>query len=338
MRRRRADSVFDDARISSPKRPSAKWPAIMASLALAALCLWVGCSRVADVFGAYREFDSSSSPYATAADFTKYVMKLCNAAVLRTEPIVKLPGHLQTPWKLNIVTTVFWIGEPAGPNNPVSNVRSSWDVNWTANYGGYDPPETLNRRDYIPVAFVPRQNPFYVALPYNDMSNGEFKPEVPLIIPWFTQAHAAPGQSLCKDHWLAIRKGNRICYAQWEDCGPFRTDNFQYVFGDERPEPNANGGAGLDVSPAVRDYLGLAPTDVTDWQFVEVRDVPPGPWRRYGDNNHFVLSTRQSEQRVAVAGSGAAKSTTEPKVIRGESAAAEPSATPAGANITATAR
>src|SRR5215470_3048634 len=115
MRRRRTDCVSDDARISSRKRPPAKWPAIMASLALAALCLWVGCSRVADVFGAYRGFDSSSSPYATAADFTKYVMKLCNAAVLRTEPIVKLPGHLRTPWKLNIVTTVFWIGEPAGP-------------------------------------------------------------------------------------------------------------------------------------------------------------------------------------------------------------------------------
>jgi curved DNA-binding protein CbpA len=38
-------------------------------------------------------------------------------------------------------------------------------------------------------------------------------------------------------------------------------------------------GTGLNVSPAVHDYLGLAPTDVTDWQFVEVRDVPPGPWR-----------------------------------------------------------
>ena len=298
MRRRRAACVFDDARISSVKRPPAKWPAIMAILPLAALCLWAGCSRVADFFGAYRQFDSSSSPYATAADFTKYVMKLCNAAVLRTEPIVKLPRQLQTPWKLNIVTTVFWIGEPAGPNNPVSNVRSSWDVNWTANYGGYDPPETLNRRDYIPVAFVPRQNPFYVALPYNDVSNGEFKPEVPLIIPWFTQAHASPGQSLCKDHWVAIRKGNRICFAQWEDCGPFRTDNFQYVFGNERPEPNANGGAGLDVSPAVRDYLGLQSTDVTDWRFVEARDVPHGPWRSYRVYNPFVSPAHQSQGQL----------------------------------------
>ena len=52
---------------------------------------------------------------------------------------------------------------------------------------------------------------------------------------------------------------------------------------------------------------GLAPTDVTDWQFVEVRDVPPGPWRSYGDNNHFVVARRQSEERVAAGGSGAAK-------------------------------
>ena len=48
--------------------------------------------------------------------------------------------------------------------------------------------------------------------------------------------------------------------------------------------------------PAVRDYLGLQSTDVTDWQFVEVRDVPPGPWRTYGDNNHFVIAQRQAQQ------------------------------------------
>jgi hypothetical protein len=40
---------------------------------------------------------------------------------------------------------------------------------------------------------------------------------------------------------------------------------------------------------------------------VEVRDVPPGPWRTYGDNNHFVIAQRQREQRVAAGGSGAAK-------------------------------
>src|SRR4029077_14972644 len=110
MRRRRAGCVFDDARISSLKRPPAKWPAIMAILALAALCLWAGFSRAANAFGTYRQFDSSSSRYAAAPDFTRYVVKLCNAAVLKAEPTVKLPGHLQTPWKLDIVTTVFGIG------------------------------------------------------------------------------------------------------------------------------------------------------------------------------------------------------------------------------------
>jgi hypothetical protein len=116
-----------------------------------------------------------------------------------------------------------------------------------------------------------------------------------------------PGSSVCKDRWIAIRKGNKTCYAQWEDCGPFRTDHFQYVFGNERPKPNLNRGAGLDVSPAVRDYLGLGPTDVTDWQFVEVGDVPPGPWRSYGDNNHFVIARRQTEQRVVQQASENAK-------------------------------
>src|SRR5256885_16500904 len=115
------------------------------------------------------------------------------------------------------------------------------------------------------------------------------------------------GRSVCKDHWLAIRKGNRVCYAQWEDCGPFRTDHFQYVFQNERPKPNLNHGAGLDVSPAVRDYLGLAPTDVTDWQFVEVRDVAPGPWRSYGENNNFVIARRQLEKALVQQTSANAK-------------------------------
>lgn len=248
----------------------------------------------------------AQSPYESSADFAKYAMKLREQAMLKVEPQVFVPTESRTstnryPWKLNIVTTTFWIGEQPTENNPVPNTKSSWDANWVSNYGGYDNPEPASRRNFVPVSFTPRQNPFYVALPYNDVSGGRFKPEAALVIPWFRQEFRAQGQSVCKGRWVAIRKGNRICYAQWEDCGPFRTDHFQYVFQSERPKPNLNKGAGLDVSPAVRDYLGMASTDVTDWQFVEVRDVPPGPWRNHGDNNHFVIAQRQlreQQQRV----------------------------------------
>lgn len=248
----------------------------------------------------------AQSPYESSADFAKYAMKLREQAMLKVEPQVFVPTSSRVstqryPWKTNIVTTVFWIGEQPTANNPVPNNKSSWDANWTSSYGGYDTPDPSGRHNYIPASFVPRQNPFYIALPYNDVTHGQFKPEAALVIPWFKRDFTGQGQSVCKGRWVAIRKGSRVCYAQWEDCGPFRTDHFQYVFQNERPKPNLNRGAGLDVSPAVRDYLGLQSTDVTDWQFVEVRDVPPGPWRNYGDNNHFVIAQRQAlqnQQRV----------------------------------------
>jgi hypothetical protein len=203
------------------------------------------------------------------------------------------------PWKLNIVTTIFWIGERPAANNPVPNNKSSWDPEWAVRYGGYDDPEPSGRRDYRPVNFVPRQNPFYVALPYNDVEGGHTKLEAAGVIPWFKETFARDGQTTLKGHWVAIRHGNRVCYAQWEDCGPFRTDHWQYVFGDERPRPNLNRGAGLDVSPSVRDYLGLHGMDACDWRFVDFRDVPSGPWELYGDNNPFVIARRQSADRVA---------------------------------------
>ena len=206
-------------------------------------------------------------------------------------PVTK-PGE-KYPWRTQIVTTVFWIGEKPTANNPVPNRSSSWDGNWTKNYGGYDDPEKSHRHDFIPVKFTPRQNPFYRALPYNDKAAAGHRPEAPRVVPWFKEAYQGPGVSTCKDRWIAIRKGNKVVYAQWEDAGPFRTDNWQYVFGNERPKPNLNKGAGLDVSPAVRDYLGIDETDVTDWRFVDFSEVPQGPWSKLGDNNTFVINARK---------------------------------------------
>jgi len=202
------------------------------------------------------------------------------------------PGQ-RFPWKAQIVTTVFWIGEKPAPNNPVPNRVSCWDKDWTKNYGGLDDPNPANRSNYIPVKFTPRQNPFYCALPYNDKAREGHRPEAPRIVPWFNEAYQGPAVSTCKSRWIAIRKGNRVAYAQWEDAGPFRTDHWQYVFGNERPKPNLNKGAGLDVSPAVRDYLGLQGTDVTDWRFVDFSEVPRGSWSTLGENNTFVINDRK---------------------------------------------
>ena len=202
------------------------------------------------------------------------------------------------PWKTDIVTTVFWIGEKPTEKNPVPNRASSWDPNWTANYGGFDDPDPDMRSGYLPVKFTPKQNPFYVALPYNDVTAHGHKAEARDVVPWFEDAFTGKFNSVCKSRWIAIRKGAMVCYAQWEDAGPFCTDDSAYVFGSEKPKVNNNQNAGLDVSPAVRDFLGLNGMDVTDWRFVDVDEVPPGPWADHGDNNHFVIAKKKAEQKA----------------------------------------
>jgi hypothetical protein len=84
--------------------------------------------------------------------------------------------------------------------------------------------------------------------------------------------------SLCKNRWVRIVHQDRVAYAQWEDVGPFVPDDGEYVFGTARPRNENARGAGLDVSPAVRDYLRLGGGGYTDWQFVEADAVPSGPW------------------------------------------------------------
>jgi hypothetical protein len=239
-----------------------------------------------------------------AARFTDNAMKLRESILFKVAPSKLESKPLQTagekyPWHEQIVTTIFWIGETPSGSNPVPNRSSAWDSNWARNFGGSDSPDPGGRRGFIPARFVPRQNPFYLALPFNDVSGGRTKPESYRIIPWFHEAFEKSGQSILKGRWVAVRKGNLTCYAQWEDVGPFRSDHWEYVFGGERPRSNLNGGAGLDVSPAIRDYLKLDGTDLTDWQFVDFQEVPPGPWTLYGDNNTFVIERRKREEAFA---------------------------------------
>lgn len=183
-------------------------------------------------------------------------------------------------WHRNVTSTVFWVGELPSENNPTPNTASSWDTNWQANFGGYDHPE--RRQGFLPADFVPVLNPFYIALPYNDIGrDGRHRPEAREVIPWFWEDYRGEGISVCKGRWISIHHNGRICYAQWEDVGPFVTDHWQYVFGKESPRPNRNRNAGIDVSPAVRDYLGLRSGEMVEWRFANDQEVPRGPWRSW---------------------------------------------------------
>jgi len=219
-----------------------------------------------------------------------------NGPKITVVPAPKDPFKLQKatvyPWKKSITATVFWVGEKPTANNPTPNNKSSWDVNWQENYGGFDNPDPNGRVGYLPRGFTPGLNPFYIALPYNDRLNHRLhKPEAPRVIPWWDRLVRDKKKSVCKGRWIQIYcpGTQKVCYAQWEDCGPFVTDDWEYVFGNQRPKNKSNQAAGIDISPAVRDYLGVPNKATVHWRFMEFSRVPrSGPWAKHGVNNPFV--------------------------------------------------
>lgn len=188
---------------------------------------------------------------------------------------------LKYPYKADIVTTCFWVGEGTCGYGTTDNTKSAWDVHWVESFGGVDHPaeRTANSGQpgaiSLPAKFVPRQNPYYVALPFNDI---KFPSVARKVIPWWSESlfRGNPNKSQCQGRWIKIYFQGHICYAQWEDVGPFREDHYEYVFGNDRPTIETK--AGLDVSPAVRDYLGLDGLNKTTWRFVDPDEVPLGPW------------------------------------------------------------
>ena len=130
--------------------------------------------------------------------FSKNSEKTRDDRVLDVTSLAFTPGQLASerlqsgqryPWKSNIVTTIFWIGEKPSGNNPVPNRTSSWDKEWTKDYGGMDDPDPTHRSNYMPVNFTPKLNPFYCALPYNDKAREGHRPEAPRVVPWFGEAY-----------------------------------------------------------------------------------------------------------------------------------------------------
>jgi len=173
------------------------------------------------------------------------------------------------------MTTMFWVGEaPSKDNGNIDNYRSYWDANWMKNFGGVDTP--WHRKGYFPAAFTPKQNPFYVALPFADVDPDGNQKEITKKIPGFGQNQGP----LTKNRWVEVRYKGKSCFAQWQDVGPFGEDDFDWVFGSAKKPKNKQGlKAGLDISPATAQYLGMADSGKTEWRFVDEKDVPDGAWK-----------------------------------------------------------
>lgn len=197
---------------------------------------------------------------------------------------ISSPRNVRSEYPLhkNITATVFWVGEPEGNGSSEDNALSAWDDDWKKDYGGYD--DYINRNGYYPAQFIPKENPFYLDVPYNDFDDkGERKDNVLKVIPWAQEKKWGPYESMIKNRWVKLIKNNLICYGQIEDAGPYEYDDYEYVFNNKAPKNKLAYNAGLDVSPALRDCLkfdGLNTDDnKVDWQFIDKKDVPPGPWK-----------------------------------------------------------
>jgi hypothetical protein len=177
----------------------------------------------------------------------------------------------------NIISTIFWVGESADSDNGyIANSASAWDENWQDHYGGIDAPGSRN--NYQPASFQPKENYFYVALPYNDLDlHGKRKNSAGSCATFVPNRN--DNYSWCKNVWVEIHKSGKVAYAQWEDVGPFNEDDFAYVFGGSSPLNKSGAKAGIDVSPAVASYLGLGDVDKVDWKIVQASEVVTGPWK-----------------------------------------------------------
>jgi hypothetical protein len=205
------------------------------------------------------------------------------------------------PLHTGIIATTFWVGEIFDPNAADgSQVYSTYDAQWETHYGGCDGVRIggscrTERRTvangYFPTAMSPRQNPFYLDLPFDDINNNAAFRQRGQVIPWAHEpAYAGhlddPSVSLMKNRWVELRRAGHVCYGQIEDAGPGDYDDTGYVFGTDnaRPANTRYNGAGLDVSPALNGCLVFTELDgdddQVDWRFVDAADVPAGPWTK----------------------------------------------------------
>ncbi|WP_432677983.1 hypothetical protein ACRAJ3_24965 [Rhodococcus pyridinivorans] len=204
------------------------------------------------------------------------------------------------PWHTEIIATTFWVGEVLDPLvSDGSQVVSTYDANWMENYGGCDGVvedgvcKTERRtadNDYFPTSMEPKQNPFYLDLPFDDVNNRWAFAMRADVVPWADDLGYAGREkdrsfSYLKNRWVRLERDDAVCYGQIQDAGPAIYDDAEYVFGrnDARPKSDQFNGAGMDVSPALNGCLGFSELngqrDKINWQFVDDDEVPEGPWK-----------------------------------------------------------
>ena len=218
--------------------------------------------------------EGNKRPSAISVSMTRRDVLTAAIVVAGSTLVAEAPLRSEPSGFKSAITTVFWVGEPSNAeNNFIPNHQSYWDKDWQASYGGVDDPE--HRNGHWPAGFRPKENPFYVALPYGEFTDADLLKISARRIPWY-RSGVSP---LLKNRWVEIRRNGLSCFAQWQDVGPCGEDDFDFVFGDAIMPLNVfDTRAGLDVSPAVWHYLGMRDNDLTGWRFVAEADVPEGPW------------------------------------------------------------
>ncbi len=263
-------------------------------------------------------------------------VKAAKPAPAPVAPAPVAPAPSAYPTHTNIVGTTFWVGEIFNANlADGSQVCSTYNGQWALQhtgvnlgttpssasgcpgsvYGGCDGVSSgtgsnftcsTEARDasngYFPKNQpTPKENPFYLDLPYDDVNDSAAFQQRCQVIPWAAADNAATGVNHCadpnysymKNHWVKLSGPNgNVCYGQIEDAGPSSGTAYHdaaYVFGSTNLRPantdfsaDAAQGAGMDVSPALNGCLGFAELDGSgdhvSWSFVDRANVPAGPW------------------------------------------------------------
>ncbi len=243
-----------------------------------------------------------------------------------TSPATTVPQKGRTyPLHTNIVATTFWVGEIFDPTLPDgSQVCSTYDAQWAYHWsginkgsvpasaggcqgsivGGCDGIAAPNKCDtekrtaangYFPTQATPKENPFYLDLPFDDLNDSTGFSTRCSVIPWANDPGYAghcndSNFSYMKNKWVKMTGPNgNTCYGQVQDAGPSHGSLYHdaaYVFGSNnaRPVQGQFNNAGADVSPALNGCLGFSEldgqSDRISWSFVDAVDVPAGPWTR----------------------------------------------------------